>query len=288
MEAYRRSISPDNRSALAGRNPSTMKHVFRNTIAGATAALILPCASWAQDRPAPETPPSPPAEGTQNATPGSLESGGTFANQNQPGPASGGVMVHEGKAYIIHRLQTEMSLPDGSKIQPNGTIEGKDGSLRQVGEHQMLTLDGRMLTSPFTGPSQPSGAPGATQTESSPTSVPGTSSPGTDGSTTAPGASTTPATTSGAAQPSDAADAKAPASSTPFSPDSSPVAPPPQPNPLESTSPGSGLQDTSPQTLQPDSKPATDGSTTQPFRESTTVPKQPESISTDPTRDRVE
>src|SRR5579884_2831427 len=34
----------------------------------------------------------------------------------------GGVLVHDGKAYIVSRLQNEMSLPDGRKIEPDGTV----------------------------------------------------------------------------------------------------------------------------------------------------------------------
>ena len=272
-----------------------MKHIFRETVIGAATALILPCASWAQDSPVPETPPSPAAQETQpTAATGSLESGGTFADQqNKAGPASGGVLVHEGKAYIIHQLQTEMSLPDGSKVQPNGTIESRDGSLRQMGEDQLLSLDGRMLPSPFKDSPQSSALPGSTQTETAPLGIPGTSGPAPDGSTTTPGTSTdlpNPATgTTIPAQPQTTSpDTTAPSSNKPFTPDSGPIVPPAQPNPLESTSPGSGLQDTSPQTLSPETKPSTDSSSTQTFRESNTVPKVPENISTDPTRDRVE
>ena len=168
-----------------------MKNVFRDTVIGAAAVLVFPCASWAEDSSLTETPPSPTTQETQpGATEGSLESGGTFAGQkNQAGPASGGVLVHEGKAYIIHRLQTEMSLPDGSKVQPNGTIESRDGSLRQMGEDQLLSLDGRVLPSPFRGSASSSTAPGSTGTESAPVGIPGTSSPAPDGSTTTPGTS---------------------------------------------------------------------------------------------------
>lgn len=86
-----------------------------------------------------------------------------------------GVVVHEGKAYIISPLQYAMPLPDGSKIEPNGTLKEQNGATRAVGPNQMLTLDGRMSKAPFPTDSAPAVAPAATTGKSSASRFNGTS-----------------------------------------------------------------------------------------------------------------
>jgi hypothetical protein len=44
-----------------------------------------------------------------------------------------------------------MALPDGSKVEPNGTIHSSDGSLKSMGPGQAMTLDGRVIEAPIGG-----------------------------------------------------------------------------------------------------------------------------------------
>jgi hypothetical protein len=62
---------------------------------------------------------------------------------------SSGIMIHDGAAYIVHRLQGEMALPNGSKVEPNGTVVGGDGKAQEMKPDQMMTLDGKIKAAPF-------------------------------------------------------------------------------------------------------------------------------------------
>lgn len=135
-----------------------MKHTILNRMAGAAVALALPAVALAQDL-GPD-----PSTGTQSSgsqTPGSstsdssgtgaYSSGGTFSSQASPqqGTFSSGIIVDDGSAYVIHKLQSEMALPDGSKVAPNGTITKSDGSTQNMEKGKVLSLDGRVMDGPF-------------------------------------------------------------------------------------------------------------------------------------------
>lgn len=62
---------------------------------------------------------------------------------------SSGIMIHDGAAYIVHRLQSEMALPNGSKVEPNGTVVSGDGKAETMQPDQMMTLDGKIKKAPF-------------------------------------------------------------------------------------------------------------------------------------------
>lgn len=66
-----------------------------------------------------------------------------------PAPNSSGVVFRDGAAYIVHKLQSELSLPDGTKVEPNGTITGFDGNSKLMPSGQMLSLDGVLKQDPF-------------------------------------------------------------------------------------------------------------------------------------------
>ena len=78
------------------------------------------------------------------------------ANQT-PQPA-GGVVVIDGKAYILSRLQTEMSMPAGGSIRPDGTVQKPDGQTAQIPSGQMMTFDGKIAPAPAGLQQAPSGA----------------------------------------------------------------------------------------------------------------------------------
>ena len=172
-----------------------MKKRILTQFVTATAGLVLPLSLVAQDYSDQTSSGSPDESATTSGaidqSSGSHSSGGALPGghspslQNQPGTFSGGIMVHDGAAYIVHRLQNEMSLPDGSKVQPNGTIRESDGSTRSIGTGKVLTLDGREMEAPFKseqdapsssapGMSNPSSQPGSSssmpETQSSPSS----------------------------------------------------------------------------------------------------------------------
>lgn len=184
-----------------------MKKRILTQFVTAAAGLVLPLSVVAEDFSDQTSSGSPDASATSSGSldqsSGSQNSGGSFSgssgqsSQSQPGTFSGGIMVHDGAAYIVHRLQNEMSLPDGSKIQPNGTIRENDGSTRSIGTGKVLTLDGREMEAPFKSEQ------GASSSGSSgipnPSSMPGSSStmPETNSS---PANSNMPPTTSSPAQ----------------------------------------------------------------------------------------
>jgi hypothetical protein len=176
-----------------------MKTPILNRMACTAAAIILPVAAFAQNDGAAanngaagvDTSLSPglsselPNTGEKDA--GSIPPLGG----GQSGSFSTGVIVKGGSAYVIHKLQNEMSLPDGSKVQPNGMIKNSDGSTRSMGSGQILSIDGRMMDSPF-GIEMPSGQNGGSGLFDS-NRTPGWSTGlGPDTSTTMPGSATPP------------------------------------------------------------------------------------------------
>ena len=56
---------------------------------------------------------------------------------------------HQALAYVENQLDDEISLPNGKKIEPNGTIVGIDGSIRPMLPSQTFTLDGRVISAPL-------------------------------------------------------------------------------------------------------------------------------------------
>jgi len=123
-------------------------------LAAAVGLLLLPIASRAGD---PELTPSPDQypvvdQATQTANDGIPEK--TAMPKNNEGEL-GGVLVHNGKAYIVSRLQNEMSLPDGRKVEPDGKVVAPDGSSKQMNSGEMLQLDGQIAPAPFEANSKP-------------------------------------------------------------------------------------------------------------------------------------
>lgn len=181
-----------------------MKQCILNNFIRAAAIAVLPVAAWAEDSATSQigggsatSLNSGPIPGTSMSS--SQGSGGTFSTQaSNP---SGGILVHDGAAYIVHRLQSEMSLPDGSKVQPNGTITGRDGATRSVGQNQMLTLDGQVTEAPFIGGSS------TTSSSSMSRSMSGDNMPG---SSMTPGSTTSGGSPAGAAMPNSAIPPSAP------------------------------------------------------------------------------
>jgi hypothetical protein len=171
------------------RNSGVMKTRILTQLVTAAAGIALPLSVFAQDfgnqtnsgNIGTDAFPSGPAHESAGGS-GSYSSGGTFSGSNgqpeqsQSGTFRDGIMVKDGTAYIVHRLQNEMSLPDGSKVQPNGTIRESDGSMRNIESGKVLTMDGRMMDSPF------GSGEGA--------SKPGSMSPGMFNSPNTPGSST--------------------------------------------------------------------------------------------------
>lgn len=141
---------------------------------------------------------------TQNSQgSGSYSSGGTFSGDaalsaGQSENFKGGIIVHDGAAYVIHRLQNEMALPDGSKVQPDGTVLEKDGSTRSIGSGQALSLDGRVVGAPFgtEGKSPQSDSTGIYSSPNTPGASTGVGAPGgtTDPQTTTPDPGVPPTT----------------------------------------------------------------------------------------------
>lgn len=133
---------------------------------------------------------------------GSYSSGGTFSGDaasplDQSDSFKGGIIVHDGAAYVVHRLQNEMALPDGTKVQPNGTLVEKDGSTRSIGSGQALSLDGRVVGAPFGSEEKPpSGSPGIYSSPNTPGASTGVGSPGgsTEPQTTTPDSGVPPTT----------------------------------------------------------------------------------------------
>lgn len=119
----------------------------------AAVGIALPLSIVAQDLSdqtnsgSPDTSAAMPDSSTQGS--GNFSFGSSPSSQSQPGSFSSGIMVHDGSAYVIHRLQNEMKLPDGKKVQPDGTIQESDGSTRSIGSGKILTLDGREMEAPF-------------------------------------------------------------------------------------------------------------------------------------------
>jgi len=80
---------------------------------------------------------------------------------------------HQALAYVENQLDGEIALPNGKKIEPNGTIVGMDGSLQPMLPSQTFTLDGRVIFAPLLGgtnlPAMPisSETPAPGRTESS-------------------------------------------------------------------------------------------------------------------------
>lgn len=130
-----------------------MKTHLQNQFWALAAALALPVASGAATDQSPGTSAAP-------------------AKEDSP---SAGVVVHQGKAYIISPLQYAMPLPDGSKIEPNGMLKEQNGATRAVGPNQMLTLDGQMSKAPFPTDSSVSKAPATTTVKPSASGFNGTS-----------------------------------------------------------------------------------------------------------------
>lgn len=140
-----------------------MKPIILNRIAGAAVVLALPAVLMAQDlTPDPSGQSSgsmPPAPGIESSTPSSALPG----QQQQQGEVSSGIIVEDGSAYVIHKLQNEMALPDGSKVSPDGTVTKSDGSVQHVEKGKILSLDGRIVDAPFMDeqkqPAQPQATP---------------------------------------------------------------------------------------------------------------------------------
>lgn len=164
-----------------------MKKRILTQLVTAAAGLVLPLSLVAQDysdqsgSESPDT--SATTSGSADPSSGSHSSGGfsfgssSISSQSQPGTFSSGIMVHDGAAYIVHRLQNEMSLPDGSKVQPNGTIRENNGSTRSIDPGKILTLDGREMEAPFgkeheASSSSPSGMSNSSSQPGSSSSMP--------------------------------------------------------------------------------------------------------------------
>ncbi len=174
---------PEDCRAARCRNSGVMKKRILTQFVAAAAGIALPLSVIAQDYSDQTSSGSPDASATSSGSldqsSGSNSSGGSFSGNNQslqsqPGTFSGGIMVHDGAAYIVHRLQNEMSLPNGSKIQPNGTIHESDGSTRNISSGKILTLDGREMEAPFHA-EQGSSSSGSSEM-SNPSNMPGSSS----------------------------------------------------------------------------------------------------------------
>jgi hypothetical protein len=176
-----------------------MKTLILNRMMSTAAAIILPVAAFAQNDGADVSSGAAGVDPSLSPT-GSNELPNTQGydtgtipppQSEQPGPFSTGVIVKDGSAYVIHKLQNEMSLPDGSKVQPNGMIKNSDGSTRSMGSGQILSIDGRMMESPFgmestTGQNTGSGLFDSNRTPGWSTGL------GPDTSSTTPGTATPP------------------------------------------------------------------------------------------------
>lgn len=137
----------------------------------AAAGVLLPVAVWAQDLSNDLSNGSPGSSainsgniqnssGTSNGSYGSgsaIPGNSNQSSSSKSGTFSSGIMVQDGTAYVIHRLQNEMSLSDGSKIEPNGTIHKNDGSTQSIGSGQIMTMDGRIMSAPFNSGAAQSG-----------------------------------------------------------------------------------------------------------------------------------
>jgi hypothetical protein len=86
-----------------------------------------------------------------------------------------GILFHNGSAYMMQKLGTDLSLPNGTRVQPNGTILEHDGSQKMMSSGQILSLDGQIKMAPFSGLAEsPSLVP---QEESNPSLEPFQNSP---------------------------------------------------------------------------------------------------------------
>ena len=146
------SIRAKGRSLSPLRILSSMKTlIFNYKTYAVVAALALPL--WAR---AAEPQTSLTGESTRlsGSATGSAASSAEAASQK---PVAG-VVVRDGSAYIVSKLQYEMSMPDGRKIEPNGTVKEPDGSIQKVDPNQMLTFDGQVAKAPF-APASSGGLP---------------------------------------------------------------------------------------------------------------------------------
>jgi hypothetical protein len=130
--------SPRGPYFIEGRNVS-MKQIMLARMAYVAVALTFPVVVTAQDLS------QEPSNSTDSAASPTRES------QQKLGNFSTGVMVEDGAAYVIHRLQSEMSLPNGFKIQPDGTVMKADGTMQSMDRGKILSLDGRVMEGPFAG-----------------------------------------------------------------------------------------------------------------------------------------
>ena len=62
-----------------------------------------------------------------------------------------GVMMKDGKMMLMNEgkatapMDFEITLTDGSKVTPDGTLKMKDGMAMRIKEGQMVTMDGKLI-----------------------------------------------------------------------------------------------------------------------------------------------
>jgi hypothetical protein len=165
-----------------------MKIRIASILATAVAAVALPVVVPAQNPIA--DPASPEHLGPITAEPGAAEKGtsGAIVNsarksntdtisENIAGQTvnSSGI-IQDGAAYIVHRLQSELTLPGGTKVKPDGQVIQQDGSKKELRPGQMMSLDGKVKSpAPFSASetNQPE------QNNAPPAPAPGLSAPST-------------------------------------------------------------------------------------------------------------
>lgn len=65
--------------------------------------------------------------------------------------AMAGVIMQDGKVMLMkdgkatEPLAQEMTMTDGGKITPDGTVKTPDGKVHRLMEGQMMTMDGKMV-----------------------------------------------------------------------------------------------------------------------------------------------
>ena len=75
----------------------------------------------------------------------------SFLNPRVEAADPAGVKMEGGKMMIMkdgkatEPMTQEMTMTDGSKVMPDGTVKTKDGNQHRMKEGQMMTLDGKMI-----------------------------------------------------------------------------------------------------------------------------------------------
>jgi hypothetical protein len=118
-----------------------MKTYIPRILVSFGAAMMLPVGIFAAENT------SPSGSANHNAQTQSPAQSAPAANGNDK--VLDGLIVQDGQVYFINRVQFELALPGGAKLEPNGMIKEANGKTRSVGPGEMLTYDGQMEKAPI-------------------------------------------------------------------------------------------------------------------------------------------